>query len=124
MVTHGNFISTVAGTDKERTVNMPGSKCRNMELTAGMKKLSLEVSRLNVTTVSKHLRRWLEVHVNESTTVQARQPKYASLKKALLTWFNDIRDGGVVASNVMLTEKAKLYGSLPGKLSFVGILCI
>lgn len=70
--------------------------------------LSFEASRLAVFTVLKHLSKWLEVHVDESTTVQERQPKYASLQKALLTCFNDIKVRCAVVSGAMFIEKEKL----------------
>lgn len=43
-----------------------------------------------------------------SIMVQVRPPKYVSLDKALLTWFNDIGARGAVVSDAMLTEKTKL----------------
>lgn len=85
------------------------------------RELSLELSRSTVSTVLKDLGKWLEVPVDELTSVRARQPKYVSLEKALLTWFSDIRARGAVVSDAMLTEKAKVYGSLLGKFSLLEI---
>ncbi|XP_064482938.1 tigger transposable element-derived protein 6-like [Ornithodoros turicata] len=116
---------------------MAGTKRKRTDLTAGMRKricvrfkenpsshlelaewakreLSLDVGRSTITTVLKEADKWLKVSTDESNRVRARPPKHVQLERSLQLWFNDVRAKGAIINDAMLTEKAKVYGTLLG----------
>ncbi|XP_064473501.1 histone-lysine N-methyltransferase SETD1A-like isoform X2 [Ornithodoros turicata] len=116
---------------------MAETKRRRTELTAGIKKLlcvrfkespsshqelaewakrelSLDVARSTITTLLKESEKWLNVGADESNSVRARPPKYASLETSLQLWLNDVRARGGVVTEAMFMEQAKVYGALLG----------
>lgn len=128
-IVHTGNAKSMAGNKRKWTELTTGTKKRlctrfkerpstHQELVEWAKKeLSLDISRSTVSTVLKDSEKWLDVPTDESSIVRARPPKHASLEKALVTWFNDVRARGAIVNDAMLIEKGKVFGSLLGRFS-------
>ncbi|XP_064482539.1 tigger transposable element-derived protein 4-like [Ornithodoros turicata] len=76
--------------------------------------LGLDIPKSTMADILSRSDKWLSADKENVNAVQERPGREGKLEEALLTWFGDLRSRGAPVNDMMLIEKAKIFGARLG----------
>ncbi|XP_064475854.1 tigger transposable element-derived protein 6-like [Ornithodoros turicata] len=76
--------------------------------------LGLDIPKSTMADILSRSDKWLSADKENVNAVRERSGREGKLEEALLTWFGDLRSCGAPVNDMMLIEKAKIFGARLG----------